>query len=128
MTAVNVAFLCVAAALACAVVRTSRPEIAFAVALAAGAAALVMLRGELQSAISIISDLSANTEFSAGSTGLLLRAAGVALISEFGAQICRDAGESALAGRIDLAARVVLLTMSAPLIGDVLALVSDLIV
>lgn len=127
MTAVSVTLLCVAAALACAVVRASRPEMAFAVALAAGAAALLMLNGDLRSAAGLISELSEESGFSHGGAGLLLRAVGIALVSEFGAQLCRDAGESALAGRIDLAARLALLVMAAPLIGEVLDLISGLL-
>ena len=127
MTAVSVTLLCVAAALACAVMRSSRPEMAFAVALAAGAAALVMLSGDLRSAVGLIGELSEESGFSQGGSGLLIRAAGIALVSEFGAQLCRDAGESALAGRIDLAARLALLVMASPLIGEVLGLVSGLL-
>ena len=128
MTAISVTLLCVAAALTCAVVRASRPEMAFAVALAAGAAALLMLRTDLQEVVGIIGDLSGKSGFMQGGAGVLLRAAGVALVSEFGVELCRDAGESALAGRIDLAARLALLVMAAPLIGEVLDLVSGLLV
>ena len=54
MTAVSVTALCIAAALACAVMRSARPEMAFALALAAGAAALLMLSSDLRAAVELI--------------------------------------------------------------------------
>ena len=45
-------------------------------------------------------------------------AAGVAVLSELGAQLCADAGETALAGRVTLAARVAMLALCAPLLTE----------
>jgi len=59
-----------------------------------------------------------------GGPALILRAAGVSLIAEFASQLCEDAGEKALAGRIELAVRVTLFAMAAPLIADLVSLVT----
>ena len=45
-----------------------------------------------------------------------LRAAGLSLLAEFGAAICRDSGEAALSVRIEVAARLALAAMAAPLL------------
>ena len=50
----------------------------------------------------------------------VLRGAGVAVISDFAAQLCRDAGEGALAGRVTLIARVSILALCAPLAAGLL--------
>ena len=39
-----------------------------------------------------------------------------AYIAEFGSQICRDAGQEALAGTVELAGRVVILLLAVPIL------------
>ena len=56
-------------------------------------------------------------------TAIVLKGAGIAIVSEMGEQLCADAGESALAGRIALASRVAMLGLCAPLVGELTALI-----
>ena len=110
---------CVAAALLCTVIRVQRPELATAVALGAGAAVLAALAGglsgrmpELESVWSMLGAADAELR------DAVLRAAGIAVAAELGAQLCADAGESAMAGRIVLAARVAILGLCLPLMAS----------
>ena len=116
MEVVQLVLLCVAAALVAAMLRVDRPEMAAAVAMAAGTVALFMAAGDLKVVADAARALASGAGVSGESTQIMLRAAGIALIAEFGAQLSRDAGESALAGRIELGARVALAAMSVPLI------------
>lgn len=116
MEGVQAAILCVAGALLCAALRVHRPEMATACAMATGMAALGLCVDSLSGAVQAVRTLSEESGLSDGSTQVLIRATGVALISDFASQLCRDAGESALAGRVELAGRVSLLTMAAPLL------------
>ena len=52
-------------------------------------------------------------------------ATGVSLVAEFAAHLCEDAGEKALAGRVELAVRVTLFAMAAPLLTEVVAIVTE---
>lgn len=56
--------------------------------------------------------------------GVMIRAVGVAIVAEFGAQLCRDAGEGALAGRVEMAGRVTMLTLALPLLTDLVTRLS----
>lgn len=125
MNALEIVLMCVAAALVTAVLRTQKPEIAFAVALAAGVAVFWMALPGLKTAAETITEFAARAGIGEDSQTLVLRAAGVALIAEFGAQLCQDAGESALAGRIELGVRVMLFVMAAPLLTDLLTIITE---
>lgn len=116
MEAVRVAVLCVAGALLCAALRVQKPEMAMACALATGLLALTFCLDGLSGAVQAVRTLSSQSGLSSASTQVLVRATGVALVSDFAAQLCRDAGESALAGRVELAGRVTLLALAAPLL------------
>ena len=118
MLIVKVAALCVATAMICAALRVQRPEMATALSLAAGVAVLAMLLGELTRAAEGLSVLRDRLGADADIAAVLLKGAGVAVLSELGAQLCSDAGETALAGRVTLAARVAMLALCAPLLTE----------
>lgn len=126
MEVVRLVLLCVAAALVAAMLRVDRPEMAAAVAMAAGTVAFLMAAGDLKTVADAARSLATGAAVSGESTLIMLRAAGIALIAEFGAQISRDAGESALAGRIELGARVALAAMSVPLITSLVTRLASL--
>ena len=114
MDELRAVLLCVAAALVCALMRIQKPEFRMAVAVSAGLAAAALSMGGISEAVDALKSLSSEAGVDGGTASLLLRAAGIALIAEFAAQLCRDAGESALAGRVALIARVAILALCMP--------------
>ena len=110
--------LCVAGALLSSLLRPMKPEMALVTALATGALAISLCIEPLGEAVTALEGLSGKAGLSAASTQLILRAVGISLVADFAAQLCRDAGESALSGRVELAGRVALLALSTPLLTD----------
>ena len=115
---VRIAALCVAVAMICSALRTQRPELATALSLAGGLAALGLLAGEAGQAAQWVGGFRTLMAADADISTVVLKGAGVAIVSELGAQVCTDAGEIALAGRITLASRVVMLSLCAPLLTE----------
>ena len=121
MNAIYASLICIAGALICTVLRQTRPEMATAAALAAGTAAVLMCLPDIRRAAEALRLLSEGSGAGQQYSQTLLRACGVALIAEFASQICADAGETALAGRIKLALRLALTVMALPLLADVIS-------
>ena len=119
---VRVIALCVAAAMICSALRLQRPEIATAVSLAAGVAVLAMLYAELSRGPDWLAALQEALPWDDGVAATVLKGAGIAILARFGAQLCVDAGERALAGRIELSARIAMLALCAPLLAEILGL------
>jgi len=124
---VRVTAICVAVAMICSTLRINRPEMATALSLAAGLAVVAMLSGELREAVVWIQKLEKTAAASGSVSAAVLKGAGIAILSELGAQICRDAGESALAGRVTLAARIAILGLCAPLLTELTGLVEGVL-
>lgn len=98
--------LCLSAALICAAIRAAHPQIAMAVALGCGAAVMLLSLEDMSvfaDALRKLDDLSGSAEVGGVQ---LIRVCGVAMVAEFASDICRDAGESALARRIDVGIRL----------------------
>ena len=108
--------LCVTAALLCVLLRNQRPELAMALSLAAGVAVTALLAQGLSGVVDELNQLWRQFGGDDALLSGLVRAGAIAVISELGAQLCVDAGESALAGRIGLAARVAMLGVCAPML------------
>ena len=118
----KVAALCVAVAMICSALRLQRPEMATAVSLAAGLAVLTLLFGEIRQAGSWLDVFRTLMGSDGDLTATILKGAGIAVVSELGAQLCADAGESALAGRVTLASRIAMLGLCAPLLKELTGL------
>lgn len=119
--------VCLTGALLSTVLRGEKPEMRLAVALTAGLCAMsLMLDGMRQSAAAVYA-LAERAFADASIRGILLKAVGVALTAEFASRLCADAGESALAGRIELGGRVALSALALPLIRDLTGRLIDLL-
>lgn len=105
----------------CLVLRQYRPELAVAAAIASGIAAVMVCMKDIGSAVQTITALADSAGMDMKYSSAMLRACGIALVAEFASQICQDAGESALAGRIKLALRLALSVMAAPMLADIIS-------
>ena len=117
----------VAAALLSLTLRRLHPEQATAVALAAGCVTAIAI---CTTALPIISEIRALLDSMPviqqyGS--ILLKALAIALLTQTVADICRDAGESALAGHTELAGKTLLAAAALPLFKDVLSMIAAIL-
>ena len=106
--------------------RGGHRPIGMAVSMLAGAALLLTLATPLREAADTLRALADGAHLPQGNTALILRMLGVSVAAEFAAQTCRDAQEESLALRVELAARVLLLSLAAPLLRQVAQLILEL--
>ena len=127
MTALRIVALCVAAALVCATVRAAHPQVAAAVALAAGVGALTLSAGDLGQFAQALRDLERMAEAGGANGTWLVRLCGLTLVAELASDLCRDAGEAALARRIDMGVRLSMAAAALPLAAQILERISELL-
>ena len=60
-----------------------------------------------------------NNEF----LSLLIKITGIAFLTEFAVSICKDSGEAAIATKIDIGGKVIIIGMSVPIISALLELI-----
>ena len=58
---------------------------------------------------------------------IVFKVLGISYISEFGAQLCKDAGESSIASKIEFAGKVMIITVSAPVMLALINIISEII-
>ncbi|MFO7245555.1 MAG: stage III sporulation protein AD [Thermaerobacter sp.] len=116
MGIVQVVAVALLAAVVLVVVRQARPEMAVPLSLLAGAALLMFVLTRVGAVVGLIQDLADRARIESRYAASLLKIIGIAYLAEFGAQVCRDAGEGALAAKVELAGKVFILLLAVPII------------
>ncbi|HBV89053.1 stage III sporulation protein AD [Desulfosporosinus sp.] len=98
------------------VLKQIRPEIALQLSILAGASIFILVISKIRVIVDLLQTLADQANISSYYLLIILKIVGVAYLAEFGAQICRDAGESALATKIELAAKVGVILIAIPII------------
>ena len=109
------------------VLRPLRPELAVLLGLAASALIFAALLPRVQAILNILQALARQGGVDGAYLGLVLRIIGVAYIAEFGAQLARDAGEGALAAKVELGGKILILSLGLPILLGILQLITRLI-
>ncbi len=68
--------------------------------------------------ISFLKELSSKAQIDNSFISLLLKITGISILSEFAISICKDCGESSIASKIDLGGKIIVISLSIPVIGS----------
>ena len=98
------------------VLKQIRPEIALQLTILAGASIFILVMSKIKVIVDLFQNLADQANISSYYLLIVLKIVGVAYLAEFGAQICRDAGEGSLASKIELAAKVGVIVLAIPII------------
>ena len=109
-------FLALAAVMVSLVLKQVNRELALVLVLVTGVGILVALLGHIAQIVRLVEDIARRADVGNLHLSTLLRIMGVAYVAEYGAQICKDAGEGSLAVKVELAGKLVILSLSIPLI------------
>jgi stage III sporulation protein AD len=110
------------------ILRAYKPEWAPFLRMAVTVVALGLTVGLASAVLTYITDLATATGASEGEGwSLLLKALGVAFLTETAASVCRDSGETGLATWVETAGKLEILLLSFPLIRTVLDTVTELL-
>jgi stage III sporulation protein AD len=110
-----------------AVLRPLRPELAVLLSLAAAAVIFLWVLPRIAAVMSLLEDLARQGGVAPAYLTAVLRIIGVAYLAEFGAQVARDAGEGAIAAKVELGGKVLILILALPIVLGILALVTRLL-
>lgn len=98
------------------VVREYRPEFASLLSIAVGVLILLLLIDKIGLLIDVMVDLGSKADINQHYITTILKILGIAYITEFAAQISRDAKEGAIAQKIEMAGKIIILILAVPLI------------
>lgn len=58
---------------------------------------------------------------------ILMQILGIAFVTELGSQLCKDSGQKAIASNIEIAGKIIILVLSAPIVLAIISLIESII-
>lgn len=120
----GIAFLVVSAAV---VLRAYRPEMALQLSVAASLFILAYALSDIAAIRAAVDGVAGNFGLGAEQLKLVFKVIGISYVVQFAAEACRDAGESAIASKVELAGRVLIVAAALPALLAILGLLSGLL-
>lgn len=127
MTAFKLAGIALLAVSAAVVVRAYRPEMALQLSVAACLFILAYALSDIGALRMAVEGVSARFGLGADQLELVFKVIGISYVVQFAAEACRDAGESAIASKVELAGRVMIVAAALPALLAVLGLLGGLL-
>ncbi len=122
-----IAGLGILSAVLCIIVRQYKPEMALGISTACGVLILIAVITMLAPSVEAITELTDSAGLDESYAAILLKALAVCYITQLSADCCRDAGESAIATKIELAGKGAIVVISLPVFASLAELVTNLI-
>jgi stage III sporulation protein AD len=107
--------------------KNQKPEISLQISIVSGLIIFLFLATKLVSILEILDTLARKINIDLIYVTTILKIVGIAYISEFSAQVCRDAGEGAIASKIELAGKVLIMFLGIPILITLLDFIIKLI-
>lgn len=98
------------------IIKEQKPMFAFLLATFVGVIIFIALADKIANVIRVIETLAEQAKVNTLFLGTILKIIGIAYIAEFGAQVTRDAGQNAIASKIELAGKILIMVMAIPII------------
>jgi len=103
--------------------KQQRPEIAVQISIITGVVIFLMVAGKISSVIDLLNMYADRVDLDPVYLTTLLKIVGIAYIAEFGSEVCRDAGETSIASKIELAGKVFIVVLAVPIVTSLLELI-----
>lgn len=105
------------------ILRQYKPEFAIYVSIIAGVLILLFSLSKINGIINLLKDISNKASINSKFLNIILKITGIALLTEFAVSLCQDSGENAIANKIDIGGKVIILTISLPIISSLLEII-----
>ena len=107
--------------------KEQRKDIALILSIAAGIGLLLFSITKITAIVDMLNDLTLKSGINKDFFIIILKVTGISYIIEFGKNICLDAGESGVAAKLEMAGKVIIISLSLPLISALVNSLSSII-
>ena len=105
------------------ILKQYKPEFAIYISLLAGVLIIFLVIEQLTQIISLLQSLATKASINSTFLAILLKITGIAFLTEFAVSVCKDAGEGAIASKIEIGSKIIIIAMSIPIISSLLEII-----
>ena len=97
-------------------IKQYKPEYAIFISIVCGILIIAICQDKIIGIINLFKDLNNKTNIDFKYLDILLKITGIAILTEFAVSICKDSGENSIASKIDVGGKVIIISLSMPII------------
>ncbi|MCG8401260.1 MAG: stage III sporulation protein AD [Firmicutes bacterium] len=120
MDILQISGIAISGAVLAVVLKYQKPPLAMLLSIFVGMTIFLLILSKIGAIIDVLRQLANQANINSVYMATLLKIIGIAYIADFIAQICRDADQGAIALKVELAAKVMVLVLAVPIIVAVL--------
>ncbi len=126
MDILKICIIAIIGVIAILIVKPQMANMSVMIAIVTGVIMFMLIMPTLEEVLNSILDIVSMLDIGIEHIGVILKIIGISYICEFSSQICIDAGEGAIASKIELAGKVLIMFISIPIITRLLSLITSL--
>jgi stage III sporulation protein AD len=124
---IRIAAIGIVAAILAVVISEKKPELSMLVGIAFGVMALVIAFGKAGAIIGVLQDTINQAGMDSKLLVPVLKVTGMAYITQFSVDACRDAGQNAIASKIETVGKIMMLVVAVPIATSLIRIISTII-
>ncbi|MBH9967401.1 stage III sporulation protein AD [[Bacillus] enclensis] len=109
------------------IVKEQKPNFAFLLIVFVGCSIFLFLIDQIYTIIHMLEKLAANANVNLVYVETILKIIGIAYIAEFASHITKDAGQGAIAAKVELAGKILILAMAVPILTVIIETIINMI-
>lgn len=122
----HIIIFCIIATFLAITLKKTQEEFAIALTIVVGIIVFFVIFDKIAYIVDKINEISNRVQFSNSYVRILIKMTGVALLSDYTANICKDSGQTSIAAKIEFAGKILILFLSIPLIISLLDIILKL--
>lgn len=124
---IRVAVLGIVVAVCVMIISEKQPEIGIVLVLAFSVIALVIAIGKAGAIVTVIEDVISKAGIEAKLLVPILKVTGMAYITQFSADICKDTGQNSIATKVETVGKIMILVVAVPIATSLIQIISTII-
>ena len=111
----------------CLILKQTRPKLAMLTGLMTVIVIIFFTMNYIGQVVDLIKELSLKAGLSLDVMGVILKIIGISYVVEFAVNVCKDSGESAIASKLELAGKCIILVLGMTIIGNFVDTITKII-
>lgn len=109
------------------ILKEYKKEYAIYASLICGSLILLYSMGTIKSILEFSINVVSNSKYNNAFIKIILKITGIAILTEYAVSICKDLGENSIANKIDFASKIIVVSLSIPIISNTLEILTELL-
>lgn len=127
MEIMKIVGIAIAGVILVSIVKNFRPEFSIYIALATVVIIFIMAVSKLTSVFQFLESVYNQMTYGTEYFPIIIKVLVVAYLTDFTSQLCKDAGEGSIAGKVELAGKIVIFYLALPILTAILDLINSVL-